>query len=64
MREAVELLRQGMSLRKAGKAKAVAHQTLARYVNKQEQHPGQEIRMRPNYSTNVEWFLMPNKRRL
>ena len=30
MREAVELVRQGMSLRKAGKAKAVAHQTLAR----------------------------------
>ena len=53
MREAVELVRQGMSLRKAGKAKAVAHQTLARYVKKQEQHPGQEIRMRPNYECRM-----------
>ena len=53
MREAVELVRQGMSLRKAGKAKAVAHQTLARYVKKQEQHPGKEIRMRPNYECRM-----------
>ena len=53
MREAVELVQQGMSLRKAAKAKAVAHQTLARYVKKQEQHPGQEIRMRPNYECRM-----------
>ena len=53
MREAVELVRQGMRLREAAKAKAVAHQTLARYVKKQEQHPGQEIRMRPTYECRM-----------
>ena len=53
LREAVELVQQGMSLRKAAKAKAVAHQTLVRYVKRQEQHPGQEIRMRPNYECRM-----------
>jgi hypothetical protein len=39
-----------LSIRKAAILHNVKHQTLARYVKKQNSHQGQEIKMKPNYA--------------
>lgn len=50
MREAVELVRDGMSLRKAAELKNVNHITLYRYVKKNNSSDSVVSRMTPNYA--------------
>lgn len=52
MREAVQLVLSGRSLRSVAVEKNLSFQTLGRYVKKQKEAPDQIIRMVPNYSVN------------
>lgn len=49
MREAVDLVIGGKSIRSVAKDKGLAVATLARYVTKQKAHPEENIRTVPNY---------------
>lgn len=53
MKEAVELVMKGGSLRKVATLKNLSFQTLARYVKKAKEADNlQEVKMRPKYSVN------------